>query len=344
MCGTDWRTYELMYKAFSWENFSRNILFIEPLYVFINILFSELHVDFWIFFIILKLFIAIVLLKTLKDNCPFEFFYLALLFFLAFLGFFILIDNPMRNAIAVAITSLAIPYLFRGKVWKYYMIVFIAVLFHYSAIFMLLLYPIARCRISTKIWIIIYIAVNIIFVKTDLLYQIAGFIFSPFPFISWKVESYLTQLDTVASGKIFSIGLLIHFMFFVLILFSRKRIESIRNGKYIFNLAILFPIVFRMGLTSIVFSRFQLYVIIFYSIAICCVVYSFTLRSRLAYKMGVIVICFYSCYNLFTADFRYIPYTNYFVEKMFNRDLSYDERSNYNKTHSPYKDKTLFEE
>lgn len=50
-----------------------------------------------------------------------------------------------------------------------------------------------------------------------------------------------------------------------------------------------------------------------------------------------------SCYQIVTSDYRYIPYTNYFVEKMFGKEYLYDERSNYNKIYSPYKDKIVFE-
>lgn len=345
MCGTDWRSYELIYQELGASTeFMGGMWYMEPFYVLLNILFSKLHVDFWHFFILLKIFIAICLFKTLKENCPSDLFYLAVLFFLAFFGFFMLVDNPMRNVIAVAITSLAMPYLFKGKALSYYLIVFVAVLFHYSAVFMLLLYPIVRCRIAIKWWLLIYVIVNIIFLKPDILFQMAAYLLSPFPFISWKVDSYMEQLDTVAGGKLFSLGLLVHFLFFICILYSRKKIEAIPNGKYIFNMAVLFPIVFRMGLTSLVFSRFQLYLAVFYTIAICCVIYCFSIRSRIYYKIGVIIVSCYSCYNIVTGDYRYIPYTNYFVEKMFNREMSYGERSNYNKIYSPYRNRRFLEE
>mgnify|MGYP007002739717 CR=1 FL=1 len=105
----------------------------------------------------------------------------------------------------------------------------------------------------------------------------------------------------------------------------------IPNGKYIFNLAVLFPIVFRMGLTSLVFSRFQLYLSLFYVVAISCTVSLFDIKSRIFYKIYVITISVCSCYQIVTSDYRYIPYTNYFVEKMFGKEYLYDERSNYNK-------------
>lgn len=342
MCGTDWRNYELIYKEIGLDNnIWENYLYLEPLYVLTNLIFSKLNIDFWIFFISIKIFIATILIKTLKQICPKDLFYLSLLLFLSFFGFFMLVDNPMRNVIAVSITLIALPYLYKGKTLYYFLIVFIAILFHYSAIIMLLIFPIIKYRINNKIWLIVYILVNIIFIKPDLLFHIADVILQPFPFISWKVDSYLSQLDTVASGKVFSLGLIVHFIFFIMILKSRKTIEAIPNGKYIFNMSILFPILFRMGLTSLVFSRFQLYVSLFYVVSICCTCYTFTLKSRFLYKIYVITICTYSCYSIITADYRYIPYTNYFAEKIFGREMTYYERSNYNKIHSPYKNKTI---
>lgn len=344
MCGTDWRTYELMYYDLG-EMSIKDIFqykYIEPFYSLINIISSKLNACFWTFFITLKICISIILFKTLKDNCPVDVIYLALLFFLSFFGFFMLVDNPMRNVIAVAITSLAIPQLFKGKVVNYCLIVFIAVLFHYSAIFMLVLYPIIRRKNSNKCLIVAYIVVNVIFINPEILYQIVAYIASPFPILTWKIEAYLKQLDSVAGGKLFSLGLLTHFLFFILLLYSRRNIERIPNGSFIFNLAIIFPIVFRMGLTSLVFSRFQLYVALFYSIAVCLTIYRFSFSSRIVYKLCIVVICFYTTYNTVTSDYRYIPYTNYFYEQIFGRELTFEERSDYNKLNSPYKNKDIF--
>lgn len=344
MCGTDWRNYELMYEEFGKEaSFEVTDWTLEPFYILLNKIFNRLNVGFWMFFIFIKLCVSIILFKSLRQICPTDKFYLSLLSFLSFFGFFMLIDNPMRNVIAVAITLTAMPYLYKGKIINYLFIVFIAFLFHYSAIFMLLIYPIIRSSISNKKWFFVYIFVNVIFVKPDILFQIADFVLVPFPFLSWKVDSYMDQLDTVAKGKLFSLGLLVHLVFFILILNSRKVIEMIPNGKYIFNLAVLFPIVFRMGLTSLVFSRFQLYLSLFYVVAISCTVSLFNIKSRIFYKIYVITISVCSCYQIVTSDYRYIPYTNYFVEKMFGKEYLYDERSNYNKIYSPYKDKIVFE-
>lgn len=346
MCGTDWRNYELMYYDFNnWSDFLDYSLHIEPLYVLINIIGNKLNLDFWIFFIILKFSIGIVLIKSLESNssCNNQVFFISLLVFISFFGFFMLIDNPMRNVIAVAISLQAIPSLFMGNFKRYVILVLIAVLFHFSALFMLILYPITRINISNKIWFLLYIIVNLIILYPDYLFRVFSYVFSFSSFISNKIDFYYYYLDTIAIGKVFSLGLLIHFVFFILILKSRNKIEKIPNGKYIFNLAILFPIVFRFGLTSLVFSRFQLYLAVFYSIAIGLIIYSFSNRFRIAYKVYVVLVCFCASYSALTADYRYIPYTNYFFEKMFGYDLSYEMRSNYNKNLSPYKDKNIFE-
>lgn len=56
MCGTDWRNYELMYEEFGKEaSFEVTDWTLEPFYVLLNKIFNRLNVDFWMFFIFIKL-------------------------------------------------------------------------------------------------------------------------------------------------------------------------------------------------------------------------------------------------------------------------------------------------
>lgn len=329
--GSDWRTYEKMYE-WSSVDLANMFLFVEPGYLIYTYIFSALNVDFFIFFIFTKLILFYIVIKTSRYYYPSQTFFLSFLFFLSWYGFFLFIDNPMRNFIAVCIFFCSLKFLRGREFCKYLIMTLIAMSFHFSAFIMLLIYYLYHKSLTNKMLILVFIALNIIFVSPRLIFFVAEQFFSNIPIVGNKIAAYAMGDAIDSDGKIVSFGLLVHSLIFMLLLMGRYKIEQYRNGKQIFNLAIIFPIFFRLGLTVTVVGRFQLYLTIFYVAAIGMLYYAFDRKSRILYLIFLLVICFGSCFT-YLRSYKYVPYTNYlFMDKM-----SYDVRDTYNMEHTPYK-------
>lgn len=337
MTGTDWRSYEPLYESIKNKELGilEAMLFVEPGYFLYNYIFGLFNINFWDFFIFTKVILYIIFIRSLLYFCPSKNFFLALLFFVAWYAYFLFIDNPMRNLIAVGIFLGSIQFLIKRKFIPYLILTILAISFHFSAIIMLLLYWISNKDFKTKNLIIAYVILNIILLSPHLLYTVLDFVFSEVPLIKYKIEAYSNNLEGDGGGKIISFGMLIHNIFFILFIISRKKIENIPYGKMVFIFSILYLIFFRLGLTITVMGRFQLYVAVFYSISVGYVICNFTDRSKYVYVFYVFLVSVIPCISYLVKDFRYVPYTNYLFYS--DHEMTFDQRDRYNKNNSPYK-------
>ena len=334
--GSDWRAYEPMYDQINSRELPLYIhmLSIEPGYVIYNYLFGFLGVDFWHFFIFTKIVLYMIIVRQIKLFCPKDYLYIALMFFISWYIYFLFVDNPMRNLIAVCVFLLSLKSLINRNFWTFIGYTIIAVSFHTTALIMPILYWMSRQKISTNSIIIIYIILNIILISDNFIYSILDKLFSWIPLVGHKITVYSSGDIVDGQGKIFSLGMIIHNIFFVIIVLSRKYIENIKYGHIIFIFSILFLIFYRMGLSITILGRLQLYLAIFYCTSIAVSLNKFNARSKLFYVFYVLIVSIIPCISYLTKTSKYIPYTNYFC--MQHKDMTFEERSNYNKNHSQY--------
>lgn len=330
--GTDWRSYEQMYGWVATE-YKSMFLFQEPGYVLYTYLFSSLGIDFFHFLIFTKIITFYLVFRTIRYYTPSKVIFLSLVFFISWYAFFLFIDNPLRNLIAVSIFLSSMKYLRERRIKPYLLMTLLAISFHFSAIVMLFLYYWSKKYYSNKSLIIIYVVCNAILMNASFIFGTVSFLFSSVPLVSEKIVAYSTR-EGDGGGKLLSLGYLIHTLFFIFLLCGRERIEKEKNGQLIFMLAILLPFFFRLGLTITVMGRFQLYIAVFYTAAIGILFNAFEWRSKVLYSFLIVVVSVASCFSYMRKDSRYIPYTHYFF---MNHDMSYEERSEYNPRHSPYK-------
>lgn len=330
--GSDWRTYEKLYE---WvENQKDSLfLFVEPGYVIYNSIFKLLGIPFFPFFIFTKVVLYLIVIKSLKYYCLPNTFFLSLLFFISWYAFFLFIDNPMRNLIAVGIFLMSLRYVHERNFKKYLMMTILAVSFHFSAIIMLLFYYLANKRISTSIFVLLFIVLNVILLSRNLIFGITDALFSNIPLIGDKILAYSEGGHTDGEGKLFSFGLLVHVLIFSLLMYGRKTIEKYPSGEMIFVFAAFFPIFFRLGLTITVMGRFQLYIAVFYVAAIGMLYHAFNRQSKYIYLIFILTVSMGSAFTYLRSP-KYVPYTHYW----FMNEMPYEERSEYNLEHSPYKD------
>lgn len=335
MCGSDWRAYELIYTSYNEDNFWWRFLYMEPMYLCLNIIGNKLCLDFWTFFIIIKLILFYKITSIIKRFCPKELFLLAFVFYLGFWGIMNFMDPSLRNMIAAFIFMCSIDSIINRNFKQFLLWTLLAISFHYSAIILILFYFILTRTYSNKNIVIFFVLVNVIFLNSNVIFTLVDSLFSFIPIIATKVENYTIGDDSdLGQGKILSFSYIIHIVFFMLILYYRKTLEKMQYGKFLFNISILFIFIFRIGLTSLVFSRFQLFIGCFYSVTIAILFYSFQKRFRLFYVAGIFILALMANYGQM-RDVLFVPYTNYLL--YYNSDLPYNYRAEYNFRYSPYR-------
>lgn len=332
MCGSDWRSYETMYNAIDFYNYGRNYYAEWGFYIYMSI-FKYFDIDFWIFSILTKLFCLLIVFNFLKKYLESEFL-LGLMYFIPWYGFYLFIDCPMRNMIAISIFLLSIPYIVKHNIFKYMALIALAMSFHTTAIIFIPIYFFNR-RISLPLCILLFLIVNIAFVSRDVIINIGLSLFTHIPYIASKIEGYMLGGSIYAEGRALSWGMLIHLAFFILLLYKRKSIENGRNGMLIFNLSIAYLLLYRLATTIEIFMRFQLYLAPFFCIGLIKIAQTMTPKLKIAYVTYLLCVSSIGALKIF-ADSRYIPYTSYIPYLFQGSYPSFEYRSVYNYEHSPY--------
>lgn len=332
MTGSDWRNYESYY--YDTVDINKGIAVFEPGFVLLVNIFKYLGIGFWEFSIFFKVLLWGIMIKCLKKYCPKDIFSLALMFFVGWYCFYLFIDCPFRNIFAITIFVYSVKYIINPNLLKYLLFTILAISFHISAVFMIPLYFLANIKWKLKTYLIMYIVINIVFVDSNIIFSLLEILFSWSPLVMFKLLSY-RELNEVDS--LFTLGMILHNVFFILLIISRKVIiEKVTNGLIIFNFSYLYLLIYRAGLTIEVFYRFQLFLCLFLSIGMSLCIYKFVIQNRLLYSFFLLFVTITVSVKVITTDFRYIPYTNYLYYQLRGVEHDYIYRDSYNYEHSPY--------
>lgn len=334
MTGTDWRAYEEIYTHINFNNLFYNY-FQEPGYYIYMLPFRFFNIDFFVFFIFTKVLCYISIINKLITYCE-QYRYIGLMYFIPCWGFYLFIDNPMRNLIAASISVFAFKYLLERKPIPYFSIVILAMTFHATACVMIPAYFFLHKNLSTKKIVILYAIINILFANRTLLTLIICNIFGFIPYVEGKINSYIETSNVEGGGRTISLGFIIFFTFFVLLCIYKNQIYKMKNGIFIWNGAITFLLLYRLATTIEVFMRFQIYYVLFFVAGISILTSFFTERSKKIYITYLLGLAIIGSSQIF-ATWRYLPYTNYLTYALKGEFPSYSFRSAYNPNNSPYK-------
>jgi len=333
MTGSDWRMYELWYEQ-------KLVYEEEILYGILSDFFRFIGVGFWTFFTLLKvILLAVFFLVYKRFEAPLFF---CMMLFIAMIGLYLFIDNPMRSLITYAIFAYSTKYIVSRDFWKYLLCTIIAVGFHQSAIIVLPLYFLYRLEMKNWVLIFLLVLVNILFVSQQAVFSIIEFIKPYIPFAgdliakytsAVRAHPYLAEFDY----QVFSIGLAIKIFWFVVLLYYKDRIiEQFKYGKLVLMLAFCAIILSRITLTVPIFVRVTLFFEVFYIVAIGYLLLLLSKRNRMVVKIILLAYTLFITQRLVTSDFRYIPYTNVIIHSIRGDRPSYEERSWHNFRHSPH--------
>lgn len=334
MTGTDWYMYEKFYTNLNFADNAAKMK--ESGYFLVQTFFSNLGVDFWVFHIVLKLLVFYALVFFVRSFKINIFLFLAL--FLPEVGLYLFVDCPFRNLISFGIALLALKNLFDNKQITFFVLVAFASFFHLSALFLLVVYFLYKVNIKIYTVLIITVVLYVLAFNVDFLIEK---IYLPLanesPIIQDRLKSYFLDSRYIATE--INKGTYIRlFIMFILLLFKDLIIADDKKRQIIYNLTILFLLIYPFGVTMKIFHRLSIYLIPFYTFSIIYMLKSFSIKVNKYILYSFFVLwSLMQTYVLIIYDYRYIPYSNYFVHFM-KKDLpDIEYRNEYNPKHSPYK-------
>lgn len=338
MTGTDWRNYETIYEKIDLDRLFFDYHHEPGFYVYL-LLFKYLDIDFFNVLVFTKVLCFIAVFSTILNYAK-EYKYIAMMYFVPWYGFYLFIDNPLRNLIAISIFLCALPHLLNRKFLPYLLLSLLAMSFHITAFIAIPIYFFLTKKINSICWILLFIIFNLVFADRNFIMMLISKLFGSIPYIEGKIENYFELTNEFAKGRVLSLGMIVHTTFFVLLIRYRALFDSDRKMVVVFNSAIVYLLFYRLATTIEVLSRFQLYFAIFFAIAIATLVLAFTERSKTIYISMLLGLCVIAASNKIFADYRYIPYTNYLAYVLKGDFPSFAYRSAYNMNNSPYKGNT----
>jgi hypothetical protein len=336
MTGSDWRSYELDYN----NGYSLNYL-VEPLYKLLNNFFSYIGIGFWPFFISLKIFLLFLLFKVYKCfEVPLFF---CIMIFIPILGLPLFIDNPMRNLIAYVIFAYSVKYIDSREFIKYLIGVTFAFLAHRTAIILLPLYFLYNIKIKKSILFSLYILLCILLSSPKIIISILNICSQISVFgIGEKIQMYVSDIQinpmsTNLQFRIFSWGLIVRILIFLLLLYFKERIQSAsKYGKLLYFLFICYMFFDRVALSANVLMRLAIYFKLFFACMAGYLLMKFSKKNQFVVKTVICVVCVLWTINVVTITWKYVPYTNYISYAIRGYFPSYEERSDYNFRYTPY--------
>ncbi len=327
MTGSDWRAYELDFNEIT-RPFSDNYIR-EPAFGTVFFLFKKCIGDFYLTLGILKclyLFSLIRLLKVYSNH-----YLLAIAISLPISTLFVLIDNPLRFMVALTVVNVALLYQRKNKNVICYALLILAVFFHNTAVFFLLIPIVFKLSvrlysISSVLLICFYIVVTYLSSNADLINHIQTSVFG-FVMMHMETKDYLTHYATTDNEAFFSLGSLIRIGFSCFVILTKGSVEgNSKSEKFLYGMAICDMLLSRV--LTIIPTGFRLAIPFdcFYALYLA---FLFSKKSLISYVIvGYLFLSM--CNRLYYNSYTYIPYTNSIYHIVFQDYDSYSYRSDYN--------------
>lgn len=335
MVGSDWRAYEYQYTLIAEKNANLDDFKKEPGLLVLFYVAYFLHIDFWILWIIIKIFCFYVTIKVLNfySNGNYS---IALLFFICYCALFYYIDNPMRNLISsVIFMGLGYKYIYEKKILKFLGVVLLASFFHLSVLLLLPVYFIPIHKVISPYIVFpvlcVFVLLGIWGVRmSDLFVFLNEILFN----LTGEIRLY-GYLEREQYGV--SLGIIFLLLLYCFAYFRRKFWASTtKYSFFLLNLGFCCCVYLLIGVTLPILFRTTMFVFVPYILIV-----SFWLMKEkdVILKVGAnFIVCIFLGYVVIaniTSSYKYIPYTNY-CSYIFKEKPSYRYRSMYNYEESPY--------
>lgn len=184
------------------------------------------------------------------------------LFLFVALGYYAVMFNGIRQALAMAICFFATRYINERKFLKYVIIILLATFCHTTALIMIPMYFLNKIRVNKKTSLIL----TVIFSSSYILYDIVLKVVTTYipRYAPYATKTYMTYSEAGTGTYVIAIFHII--IALLLILNKEKMIEENKENNTYFNLYLLSIIFYTMGFANTVVVRlayyFSIYLII----------------------------------------------------------------------------------
>lgn len=212
-------------------------------YVFLNLLIGLFTEDPTFLFMIVTFIILTCFYSQFKRHSPYI--WLSVLMFVN-IGAYYTSFNIMRHILAVAITFAGAKYLYERKMIKYFLVVFVASLFHKTSLIMIIFYFILNLKLKPKNIVILFFA-------SVLSYFYLGHLMA-------FIQRFFYTGYNYGMGEASINNIILPFSLLIFSLFHRKKIDFDNNMYRIWMNAVIFYALFSaFGLSIQMLQRFAEY-------------------------------------------------------------------------------------
>ena len=334
--GTDWPAYEIFFENITWTNlFSESKLRnFELGFSFLLLSLKTIGFNFMISLIIMKVFSFIVISSFFYSFSVSETaqgysknIFLLLFIFYTTSCMYLYVETIIRFSLALAIVSRSYKYFLSGEFIIYLFIVLLAALFHRTVLIVIPLYFFREIKLpSISLFFLVFLIYA--FFSPQMLLLVFKFInqYLSNIFII-KLVSYLEFTIKLNKVNPLAIGNIVHFLFFILVVIYRKKIECLpKHGKKIFAATIVFFIIYFATIYMGSVSRMRLLYNLFFIISLTAIL-SVTYVNRTF--VFILCVCFWilGFYLSIDRNFCNKYYTNYITSFLSgNADLTFAEK------------------
>ncbi|MDM1139255.1 EpsG family protein [Empedobacter sp. R132-2] len=327
MTGSDWMVYEAVYEDNSLH------IFFEPGYVLLMNIAYFFKLDFFTFLILTKLFCYYVIVKIIKKHTGDQFL-IAFSFFISMFGFYLLIDNPLRNLIAIVVFLLSIVFFEKKKFFYFFLCGALAVSFHKSALLIFLVMPLLNLSLKrySRILLIVSIVLLVLGVS-GLFISIFTLVSESIPFFNKFSDSYLSEENEYIIRSSLNMKSILFLLFFTFVIVVKKN-KFKEDSDLLYKLFLMYAVLFIITIFVPIFERFTFYFFPFFVIIFIKSSKHLKPSNVLNFFAILILTIVFNTHTLIMNKVVYLPYSNY-LNYIFENKPSYQYRINYNQKNSP---------
>ena len=302
--GNDYRAYfDSFFEVSQVQKIDFNYLlmnFFEPGWVLTNWLFR--HIGFFSMTAILAFISCVVYYIFIKKYVPVKCYWFAIFIYI-FNPTFLLIDSSaMRQSVAIILFIFSLDYIYKKDFPRYFLCIFVAALFHFSAIILLPVFLITffNKRVQKISGIFIFSLYLLLFIFGDALSPHI----SQFVTLFYEKYEFYQEKGKISSG----LGFLYYSIILLIVLYSEK--AQNREVELIFKIAIVYFLLMPLGIIIEMSGRFGMY----FAPAII-IVYPNILNKlkgsvkKISFLLLIILFTIFQFFQFFYSDI----YSNYFM-------------------------------
>lgn len=292
--GGDWEGYKYWFEYFSnYPNIKFSEQYFEPGFFYINKIIGILGAPYQLMFLIVAFISWFFIFKSVpKIILP------LFIYFLFVDEFFFWSMNGVRQFVAISIFIYSVKFIISKDIYKFFLVIFVASLFHYTALLLLPLYffPFDK-KFNPNFWGLLFV-LSLLFAKTPFLIDGLELLFLKLsriiPLFSTYIHYFEGQHYEVRQFGGTGLGYCFRILITIFILFFSKRIIlRYPDTKFFIILFMIGAVVNNLFFSIQIIGRFNNYLIIMRTVVLAIIVYDLLQSKKESiFAIGIIILFF----------------------------------------------------